>query len=64
VFSVERKRGCPDAPDPPWWFSALLMNGNLSNRNEPDVFLAWIAGASTPPQNGKPTSIAQIWKAA
>jgi hypothetical protein len=33
VFSVERKRGCPNAPELSWWLSALLMTGNLSNRN-------------------------------
>jgi len=67
VFSVERKRGCPNAPDPFWWFSALLMTGNLSNRNGSDIFWAHAPGALglgvfTPPQNGKPTSIAQSGK--
>jgi len=44
VFSVERKRGCSNAPDPLGGFSALLMTGNLSNRNGSDIFCGatWI----------------------
>jgi hypothetical protein len=69
VFSVERKRGCPNAPGLSGWLSALLMTGNLSNRDGPDIFLTGkpgglVSGAFTPPQNGKPTSIAQPGKSA
>jgi hypothetical protein len=65
---LERKRGCSNAPDPLGGLSALLMTGNLSNRNGSDIFCGstciepfpGIPRAFTPLQNGKPTSIAQM----